>query len=162
MGSEDFRYIPSMFMPPSLFEPKSQSALLASKKQLTEVLSQDLALLCGALAVGLLGFAMFVGRLYVRRSLRVATGCFVLLDAPAIEATVFSLLHHSEPRPIGVAANRCPKTLHVSASRRRHGTLTPEFPRAPTSLRRGITHSPGLKFFCSVWSDSFEVLPAGM
>ena len=92
----------------SLFDAPSQLSVSSLTEALAGPLLYDLSASISVLGVAFLGFVMLDGRLNVRRSFRVALGCFVLLGAPAIASTFFSLLQVGESQPVTLSVNSTP------------------------------------------------------
>ena len=77
-----------MKVAPSLFDPPSSSAFVAATDWLTGTLLGSVAISLCVLAVAFVGLPLMSGRLAVREGLRVAIGCFVLLGASTIAASL--------------------------------------------------------------------------
>lgn len=68
----------------TLAEPASQRALPIAAAWLEQAISGNVAFLLGSIAVAVLGYALFTGRLPVRQALATLAGCVLLFGAPAI------------------------------------------------------------------------------
>lgn len=74
-----------------MFSPgASQAPIEAASGWITDTLLGDLAVTLCVIAVALVGFSMLTGRLAIRRGAQVVLGCFVLLGAPLIAASLIA------------------------------------------------------------------------
>ena len=65
---------------------------------ITDTLLGEVAVTICVLAVALVGFSMLTGRISLRRGVRVILGCFVLLGAPVIAASLLGLWGPADTR----------------------------------------------------------------
>ena len=90
----------------SLADRPATSVLAADAQWIEHLITGSLAATLAIIAVALVGFAMFDGRLPVRRGATVLMGCFILFGAPAIAHGLLRfVLSGSEPP---IAANTAP------------------------------------------------------
>ena len=83
----------------SLADRPAISVLAADAQWIEHLITGSLAATLAIIAVALVGFAMFGGRLPVRRGATVLIGCFVLFGAPAIAHGLLRfVLSGSEPQ----------------------------------------------------------------
>lgn len=75
----------------SLLDPPASSVLLADVAWIQGTLLGTLATVLAVIAVAAIGFAMFTGRIDLRKGLTVVVGCFILFGAPAIAAGLLEL-----------------------------------------------------------------------
>ena len=90
----------------SLADAPAASVLAADAQWIEHLITGSLTATLAIIAVALVGFAMFGGRLPVRRGATVLIGCFVLFGAPAIAHGLLSFVLSDAGLPI--AANTAP------------------------------------------------------
>lgn len=112
----------------SLFVPRPVGPIEGALGWMTGTLLGTVATSACVLAVAFVGFQMLSGRLPVRRGLQVVVGCFLLLGAPVVAASISGLWTTSaSPLPPPAA----------QASEDPRGDLPPAGdPYAGASLRR--------------------------
>ena len=97
----------------SLLDPPARSVVLANVAWIEGTLLGTLATIIAIVAVAGLGFAMFSGRVDLRRGLTAVAGCFMLFGAPAIAAGLLALVDRGDsaeslmpvalPTPLAIA-----------------------------------------------------------
>ena len=81
----------------SLADVPAESVLGNGASWIEQLISGSLAATLAVIAVAIVGFAMFGGRLPIRRGATVLIGCFVLLGAPAIADGLLSFVQSTVP-----------------------------------------------------------------
>lgn len=90
----------------SLFAPRPGNAVLGSVQWLTGTLLGTAAISLCVIAIAFVGFQMLSGRLPIMRGLRVIVGCFLLLGAPVVAASISGLWQQGSAAPAPPAAQQ--------------------------------------------------------
>ncbi|MCR2834759.1 TrbC/VirB2 family protein [Parerythrobacter lacustris] len=90
----------------SLFAPRPGNAVLGSVQWLTGTLLGTVAISLCVIAIAFVGFQMLSGRLPIMRGLRVIVGCFLLLGAPVVAASISGLWQQSSVPPAPPASQQ--------------------------------------------------------
>lgn len=90
----------------SLFAPQPGNALAGSVQWLTGTLLGTAAISLCVIAIAFVGFQMLSGRLPIMRGLRVIVGCFLLLGAPVVAASISGLWQQGAAAPAPPAAQQ--------------------------------------------------------
>jgi type IV secretion system protein VirB2 len=80
-----------MHMSNSLFTPRPTGPVESSIDWLTGTMLGTVATSVCVIAIALIGFQMMSGKLPIMRGLRVIVGCFLLLGAPVVAASISGL-----------------------------------------------------------------------
>ncbi len=87
-----------------MFTPTTgQQPIGASVNWIADTLLGQLAVTLCVLAIAFVGFSMLTGRVSLRRGGQVILGCFLLLGAPLIAASVMGLMGPDEGSQLGPA-----------------------------------------------------------
>jgi type IV secretory pathway VirB2 component (pilin) len=84
-------------MPETNVASPSPGALLQAVDWMVALLSGQLATMVAVLAVALLGFRMFSGRVPARRFAQIVLGCFILFGAPTIARSIMGAAQRDAP-----------------------------------------------------------------
>ena len=83
----------------SLFAPRAVAPVQASVDWLTGTMLGTVATSACVIAIAFVGFQMLSGRLPIMRGLRVIVGCFLLLGAPVVAASISGLWQQGSVSP---------------------------------------------------------------